>query len=262
MNDKLLLALALNKKNNNSGGVISYNDLIDKPFGESEICIAPEQALVFQKNEGAPAPIAILTGDIKEVVEGTTCVVKWGTEIYESTVVNAGSTLAIGNTGLLFGGESTGEPFIISYMYENDILMGLGVMLVGEPADTVSITGKVIQTLDPKYLPSGGGGGGKLYVDLHITSLETVTCNVPIEEILQALEEGKEVVGRGKLLNSDEVYFTPLRGYGTADSSMGANCYFEGFFTVYGQLVYGVISVEPSGASFKAMVLQAEEFSM
>ena len=97
-------------KNGMGGGVSSWNDLTDKPFGEVEVEILPETEVVFEYNEDVGMPIGIIT--LTTVPEsGAQCTVVYNGETY---ICTANADNMLGNLGAISGGEDTGEPFVIS----------------------------------------------------------------------------------------------------------------------------------------------------
>lgn len=130
------------------GGVSSWNDLTDKPFGEETIVILPETELVFEEMDGMP--IAMLDYALfQDIIVGTAVKVTWGGTVYECIATFAERDLIIGNKFLL--GEDTGEPFCIGVQFEEGFVMAIA--LDGSATQTVSIETESIKTLDPKYLP-------------------------------------------------------------------------------------------------------------
>lgn len=131
------------------GGVGSWNDLTDKPFGEEVAYILPESELTFEMQEDLGVSVAFVEF-ASDFVEGETYEVNFDGDVYNCTcfVEEDGSSL-LGNIGI-FAGEDTGEPFVLG------VLEGMPVVipLVDVQTAVVSVKGKKINTIDPKYVPS------------------------------------------------------------------------------------------------------------
>jgi hypothetical protein len=137
------------------GGVTSWNDLKDRPFGETTVTVMEEQTVVFT-DDGADKMLSY-GGTF---IPGKTYTVIVNGVSYDTLCVDAGALgsepglYALGNLGN-FGLEDTGEPFAI--MAQN----GMANFLPFENGSyTISIIGIGIKPLDPKFLPEGVGGGG------------------------------------------------------------------------------------------------------
>lgn len=146
---------------NAGGGVSSWNDLTDKPFGE-ETGVIFNDTLTFDENGGCG-----LKNEIPLTV-GNTYKVIWNGVEYEC--VAQLDTDGMGVTVLGDVDYSDAFPFIImTYPKAMQAEAGIasGVMGdYGETTATLSIEGNVIKTLDPKYLPSGIGGGASNFEEL------------------------------------------------------------------------------------------------
>ena len=143
-----------------SGGVTSWNDLTDRPFGEEQglVEVLPEITVALDGGNGFLATIPPL-------VIGENYTVNWNGTKY-SCVAQDMSAVALGAVAIGnlkdFGVADTGEPFVIAvFPGENTSLFSFE----GLSAVTVSIVGNgnVIKTLDPKFLP--GGSAVELYGD-------------------------------------------------------------------------------------------------
>ncbi len=100
-----------------SGGVSSWNDLTDKPFGETqlEVELIPEGGLTNVDGQWAASPAPIMP------IDGQTYTVTYNGIAYTTTAYTpemlGGNILVLGNAGAagLPGFEDTGEPFICTF---------------------------------------------------------------------------------------------------------------------------------------------------
>lgn len=140
-----------------SGGVSSWNDLTDKPFGEveKEGYIIPETTAILSNGEGylAERPAALW-------VSGQTYIVNWNGTDYNCTAMETddeGATIyALGNMAM-FGGDDTGEPFsIMALNAPVDGMYALLYDLSGANSATFSVygLGEFIEPIAEKYLPT------------------------------------------------------------------------------------------------------------
>ena len=134
-----------------SGGVSSWNDLTDKPFGKEEslVEILPETTLAVGADE------ALLDYELN-IESGKTYKVKWnGTEYKSEAVIlplnETMTLLAIGNVQDITG-EDNGLPFVIVVIGGQTSIVSLNE----EETVTLSIVcnDTVIKTIDKEYLPS------------------------------------------------------------------------------------------------------------
>lgn len=147
------------------GGVSSWNDLTDKPFGEnadgtvkqldnkylepfefqagSEIDILPRQDVQFASGEGAPNGVAVF-------VVGETYRVKWDATEYvfeaKSVAFDGIDGIAIGNTSLIGAGEDTGEEFVLGYAPAYNINL-----FVTKPTDNGTHSVRIYQSIPDKW---------------------------------------------------------------------------------------------------------------
>ena len=135
------------------GGVTSWNDLEDKPFGKKkEFCVLfPETTLSVDADMGG-APL----GAEVELAAGESYTVTWNGTPYTVVAMEMEGAVVLGNIGAMTGGESTGEPFVI--MYSPDAFgsppYGMVMPLDGSEAPVVKIegVGTIVDKLDPIYL--------------------------------------------------------------------------------------------------------------
>lgn len=131
-----------------NGGVSSWNDLTDKPFGESENAVLlPPTQFAYDSAFGLFA----IPGYI-DFVLGKTYTVKWNGVDYETTAVagafNGESLVMVGNPAAL-GGANNNLPFAVA------CLMGSigAIPLDGSTAVNVGISGYWFAKVPEKYLP-------------------------------------------------------------------------------------------------------------
>lgn len=150
------------------GGVTSWNDLTDKPFGEitvTELVCIPETTLEINPDDGQD----MITDPLEnQIAAGESCTVKWnGVEyacVAQNVVSAMGDSVAIGNVSALMGEGDTGEPFIIILVPDEFVdTMGASataMALDGSESVTLYVYQKkeTVSKIDPMYLPSGSGG--------------------------------------------------------------------------------------------------------
>lgn len=195
------------------GGVSSWNDLTDKPFGEeiSLVEVVPETTVDgFEDQDGfyqADVKSLFESNGFKPVV-GNKYSVNYNGKTYVCTAQLAPeATMAewvyervfIGNYGIL-GGEDTGEPFCIALLkYE-----GAGYreehwifQTNGNPC-TISITEEkeVVHKLDAKYMPYGNTTPEPITFDGNLDSKETVNiANVIVVKVSNTPITPEAVIG-------------------------------------------------------------------
>lgn len=131
-----------------SGGVSSWNDLTDKPFGEPEIVeLLPKTQFVYESSAGF-----FVTPGVIDFQLGKPYIVNWNGTDYNTEGVHAeylGNTIVgIGNLAAL-GGENNGLPFGIACF---DGLIG-AIPLDGSTAVEASISETRMSTIDEEFLP-------------------------------------------------------------------------------------------------------------
>lgn len=139
----------------NSGGVSSWNDLTDKPFGEVDnTSIIPK--ITLTPNENGEAAYTAPLGDAPVV--GEMYLVDWNGIEYictgQSTIAMGVDAVALGNFGGVTGGENTGEPFVI--ILSPDMALGVYAaiaVLDGSAEITVSVHAIGETKLPAKYYP-------------------------------------------------------------------------------------------------------------
>lgn len=168
-----------------SGGVTSWNDLTDKPFGESENAVLlPPTAFVSGLMEGA----LVALGVVIELVEGKTYTVNWNgvdyvTECFRGQFGNAGAVYLMLGNPYLIGGINNNLPFLIG----GDATGIAAVPFDGSTAATVGITGYGVKKIPIQFVP------GTPYV-IDITGLSDknnqIILNMDTSELVDVLLGG------------------------------------------------------------------------
>lgn len=148
-----------------SGGVSSWNDLTDKPFGETTTVkeVLAECQPVYAGDGMYQAALA----SAPDVVVGEKYIVTYNgvdypCEAVDGSALNMPGLAAMGDVGGATGGTSTGEPFVVLVGSDGDGESGLiAAPMDGSTTLTISIRQEVteVTTIDPKFLPSGIGAG-------------------------------------------------------------------------------------------------------
>lgn len=140
-----------------SGGVSSWNDLTDKPFGdeEKEDFIIPETTAEFVNGN----PYYPTNPPVAPWVLGRSYTVVWNGTSYTCTAnefpVADVPMYALGNASMV-GGEDTGEPFLIAASNERiDGVYGIVIDLTGGTSAIFSVYGLGLFTekIPEKYIP-------------------------------------------------------------------------------------------------------------
>lgn len=138
------------------------------------------------------------------------------------------SGICLGDIGVMTGGASTGEPFVIVCLSaENAAAMGAGIMILpldGSSTATVSIRNAIIHPLSPNYLP-------RMVVNItaeDITALSTTgVADKTLGDILTAAQSGYDIscriVRTGIFKPSDTVTsLIPMTDFMMAEDGGGA----------------------------------------
>lgn len=182
------------------GGVTDYNKLENRPVYTYIVFedILPETAVKINAENGKGH-----LPDIVDVQAGKTYTVKWNGTDYICTaqlVETEPPVVALGDVGLMAGGQSTGEPFAI-LCFSPEYAANLGVGISIEPLDgltsvTMAIQGEVekVKKLDSKYLPDDLGGGDQAFV-VHFSGddIGSLRADATLDDIGQAIEDRKVV---------------------------------------------------------------------
>jgi hypothetical protein len=196
------------------GGVTSWNDLEDKPFGE--VNVSTGELTYDLSVEIAETLIPNL-----ELEEGVEYIVNWNGVEYKRTAVDIlefipsdmsswySKYIAIGNIGDL-SGINTGEPFVIyTGTFTNNVPIpefAGQTMTAFEPLEegvtqiTLSITAKQIKYLDNKYIKDMYGGDGASNKLDFLTATPYAYFNIdgvgiPMFQLDGVSADGREIIG-------------------------------------------------------------------
>lgn len=143
----------------NADGIIKQEYLPEGYPYAGEGYVLPEETLMPSDDGMFGSQTAI------SLVSGETYIVNWNGSDYNCVAsdytegeVKVGGVL--GNLGALTGGEDTGEPFVLLIVSPDMSAAMGGATIVAMPLDgsttvTVSIKGKTIEPINPKFLPEG-----------------------------------------------------------------------------------------------------------
>lgn len=177
------------------GGVSSWNDLTDKPFGESENAVLlPPTELFFDGSTFFVTPGYI------EFIPGKTYTVNWNGVDYATVCFEGmyeGMLLAgLGNPAAV-GGSNNNQPFVIACA-DGYIV---AIPLDGSTAVTVGITGFNLKKLEEKFLPNSAI---PFWADFTNTN-STYTTTVTAKELYDAHMAGRQIIARVRRYNADAV---------------------------------------------------------
>lgn len=128
------------------GGVSSWNDLTDKPFGEKENVIFPETTVTFTPMEEEGGMFFVFMTAFPTAFKPF----EYYTVNYNGVDYTCKSSEngMVGN-GLVDGGEDTGEPFAMA-SHEGMLTV---ISLTGETSATMSIRYHATDKIELKYIP-------------------------------------------------------------------------------------------------------------
>ncbi len=122
--------------------------ILNKPFGIVSAWVLPETTAVTEEmGEGMSGAEFVSSGT---PVDGEVYTVMWNGVAYQTTAIGMDGEFAMGNIGLLQGGESTGEPFVVVFAEE----FILAIPIDGSTTVTMSIRGPVLRKIDGEFLPA------------------------------------------------------------------------------------------------------------
>lgn len=212
--ERIMAEHAEREANGGSGGASSWNDLTDKPFGETEIeKFRMSDSGRFTGGTGHSfcifinSDVTFSEGDFATVVfDG----VEYSGIIERLQVPNSDTELlGFGNEWLCnksFEDNSEDMFFEFPSTWGNN---GTQIRIFRRERDygselvpfEIVVVGTETKTLDPKYLPSGGGGdSGVIYVTLNVEMEGTMqamlsgVCDKTYSEIKSAFESAKPIV--------------------------------------------------------------------
>lgn len=200
------------------GGVSSWNDLTDKPFGEVDgTVIIDADGNLGHHNEFTGTGGIGFQDIINEVVR-VYYSGDFGTAHRDVTVMDGGFLNVEDEENNIFFSISNYGPneYSIGYETNSGSITNLKVVLLES------------KPLDEKYIPESCKGGGKFIVNVTTDDDGNKVANRSIDEILTAIFSGKVV----ELHEFDGVTTTVyhLRSYATADSMAGASVTFTMFY--------------------------------
>lgn len=173
------------------GGSVDWADIQNKPFGDGLVTLVDNQTITLYDGQGMIEPfVELLLGEEYTVIYNGT---EYKSTAIAMTVEGIGSGIAIGN-GAIFGGENTGEPFIIGYMNSMTLL----AVADGSSEVVLTVIGEEVRKIDAKYIPestcfyadSEGTGSYYLFSD------EALTQKVTAAELLAAKDNVKIKITR------------------------------------------------------------------
>lgn len=168
---------------------ISFNDLRDRPFGDSTEVLFDQRVEFQDVGEGMMGCDCIFP----ELLEaGTTYIVTYNGVSYNCIPLDpagVGIPSALGNM-LPFGAEDTGEPFLIA-VPPNEVEAPYPMTILsinGDTSATIRIEKSVIHTIDPKFIPAGVGGGVVIVQDSAMASGVAVVGQAPTTATMNAAQ--------------------------------------------------------------------------
>jgi hypothetical protein len=200
-----------------SGGVTSWNDLTDKPFGENENAVLLPVTQFFY-DESADAFAA--PGYIKFVV-GKTYTVNWNGTNYTSEAVSGtiqGMPVVFVGNPVVAGGDNNNLPFVVA-CFNNFIG---AIPLDGSAAVTVGVTGYSIVRLPAKY--SSTYIMRRLSVQVDEGSYRIYAIEGLVSEVESVLQNGGNVILADTMNYMDGRVITthiPLVAYGKNLTGIG-----------------------------------------
>lgn len=133
---------------------ISFNDLRDRPFGESTEVLFDQRVEFQDMGEGMMG----YYGEFTEEIAPGVYTVTYNGAVYKCeafATYDGGPADSIGNK-MVFSGEDTGEPFFLNVGVDDGPIIMVSILcLDGSPSATIKIEKSVIHTIDPKFLPDG-----------------------------------------------------------------------------------------------------------
>ena len=165
------------------GGVSSWNDLTDKPFGDANTVILEEQELQYDAE--IQGYVATHTHPIHD---GDALTIVYDGKSYECNAIFVAhmNAVAFGNLALVGFPTDTGEPFFGGYI--NGIVM---IIPTDGASHTVKITAAVTTKIPTKYLPDSIGG--VKYVTIGRDDDDNYTASATYAQITTWIKSGLDV---------------------------------------------------------------------
>lgn len=198
---------------------ISFNDLRDRPFGESTEVLFDQRVEIDAENgnfEECELPFS--PGDLVKVT--------WDGVEYKCTVELYEGNVFLGNPDFVDNGTSNGIPFaMLNGAFDGQYYLAIIAPDYGGQSVSIKIEGNVIHPIAPKYLPEGVGGGG--VVEIPITwndEQDDFTVGKTFAEMREAIDSGSTVVLKDNVgfvyhLQDDEGAYLEFRGFYTSMSN-------------------------------------------
>lgn len=211
-----------------SGGVTSWNDLTDKPFGEVTTVkeVLAECQPEFNSDGGA-----FVLASAPDIVVGKTYIVSWNGVDYSCVAQGGTSLWGVGNLET-FGLIGNGEPFAIACMQDADVVTCGIVPLDGSTTLTISIRQEVteVKKISGKYVEGMGWAektvSGKVVVEeteYKIANIAHHTLNDPNGNALYTPNDFSFEIGKSYRITIDGIPYT-----GVAESSGDYGNYGDG----------------------------------
>ena len=131
------------------GGVTSWNDLTDRPFGEVKETIIPQGEYVFEYIDGSGACMFPYSANLQV---GDTASVHWDGTEYVTYISAVYGQIMLGNLAIV-GADDTGEPFCA--IVTGDGLVVLDLVATETVTRSISVTATSTKKLDTKYVNAG-----------------------------------------------------------------------------------------------------------
>lgn len=146
--DEAKAALDSHSGTGGGGGVSSWNDLKDKPFDERGSFLVEETTIEVPEDEYGVYAVGVISVELKV---GETYKVTWDGVEYECACEEVDDYYIVIGNGTIVGYEAgNNEPFYI----ELDKPTGeITIYALEAGSHTISIFGKKVYPIDPKYLP-------------------------------------------------------------------------------------------------------------
>ena len=174
---------------------ISFNDLRDRPFGESTEVLFDQRVEFVNDSEPAQIPqlLPLSVGDSYKVTWNG---VEYDCIAFDSSELGDAGSVAIGNFPPMTGVD-TGEPFLFATVP----VAGITVVIIPEETTeaSVKIEGTVVKTIEPKFIPAGVGGGVVIVRDsamasgIAVVDQDVPTATMNAAQIAEAVFSGKTV---------------------------------------------------------------------
>ena len=184
------------------GGVSSWNDLTDKPFGEEITEILPETTVEIDPDMG----MGIIPVDFT-VVGGKDYTVKFnGVDYVTSCIEPVEGVFALGNLGA-FGEDFpiTEHPFVIASEYMDD---GTIAWAVGALDGSASVTLSIVETItkiEKKYIPSTS-----YVLDVDATKTTTPSITMDTTDLVNAIFNDAPIFANCRYVRNNNTWMSRM----------------------------------------------------